>query len=417
MRISQVTLSNGVRMVMEEMPGLSSVTMGIWVKTGSVDEENKYSGISHFAEHMMFKGTHKRSAAEISEQTDRIGAEVNAYTGKEATCYYVKATTEHFFEAADVICDILEDSVFPKDELDRERCVILEELKAGEDSPEDVAHDNFEKEIFKGTALEKSVIGTRTTLACITRPVMRKFVDEMYTRDSILISIAGNFDPDEVCSFFEKRLTEMPASRPERKPRSAVYTPGLKSAVRDIRQCHICLGTKCVGLKDERTYAFRILSGIMGGSMSSRLFRRIREELGLCYTIYSSLGTFSGDGYFEIYTGVSPENAGNAILAIKDELRRLRDEPVPEKELASVREQFKSSYIFSEENSSSRMTTNGRNALLLGEVPGMEEVIRRYESVTPEDIGQAKEMICDFDTYSVSVVSGNRMNLRRLTGR
>ncbi len=415
--ISERTLSNGVRVVMEQMPGLSSVSVGVWVKTGAVDEEKRSAGISHFVEHMMFKGTHKRDARAISTDMERIGAQMNAFTGKEATCYYAKSTSDHVLEAAEVICDMLEDSLFQKEELDRERRVVLEELKMGEDTPEDVAHDNLVDMLFAGTPLANSVIGSRTALARITHPVMRDYVERMYARNAFVVSVAGNFDPDEICSFFEGRFQSRRAERPDRGHFQAPYQPALRAATREIQQCHICMGTKCVTLQDDRSYVFQILSGLLGGGMSSRFFQHLREQMGLCYTVYSSLGTFADDGYFEIYAAVSPENTGKTLQAVREELKTLAEGEILQEELDSAREQLKAGYVFSQESTSSRMVANGRNALLLGKVFRPEEVVAGYDAVTLDDLAEAKEMICDFDQYSVSVVSGRRTDLRRLTGR
>lgn len=414
--ITTRTLGNGVRVVMERMPQVQSIAIGFYVRTGAVDEEEKYSGISHFVEHMMFKGTENRTAREIAGDIDRIGGQMNAFTGKEATCYYVKSVAGNYKRAAEVLIDMLENSLFDREELNRERKVVTEELKMGKDSPEELAHDTLVSGIFKDCTIGKSIIGTRSSLKRITHNVMKEYVEKQYTRDSIVISIAGNFDEDEICGWFEHRLDSLPAKKPERIYKNAEYHPFRKSIRKDIEQVHLCMGVRGISITDPRFYAYQIMNNILGGSMSSRLFQNIREQKGLAYSVYSAAGTFSRDGYFEIYAGVGKDRVRPAMEGICEELEKLKEAPVTQEELDSSREQLKSSYVFSQESSSARMVVNGKNYLLTGKIFSPEEVLEGYDKVTAEDIEDVKKLICDFEQYSASAVGGSRVNFKGIMG-
>lgn len=411
--ITTKNLSNGIRIIMEKMPQVQSMAIGVMVRTGAVDEGIRNSGISHFVEHMMFKGTCNRSARQIAGDIDKIGGQINAFTGKEITCYYVKSVAKNYKRAADVLIDMLENSLFEKVELDRERKVICEEIKMTKDAPDDLAHDTFVSMMFKGNNYGNSILGTPTSLSKITHNVMKEYVENQYTRDSIVISVSGNFDCDDVCDYFENQFRKLKAKKDELKWKNSRYIPFVKSQVRDIQQAHLCLGTKGLTISDEKFYDFQVLNNILGGSMSSRLFQNIREQKGLAYSVYSSSGNFSRDGYFEIYAGVGHDKIGAAIEGIRDELQLLSNNSVTLEELNSSKEQLKASYVFSQENTSARMMVNGKNFLLLNKVFHPEEVISGYDSVSIESVDEVKKIICDFKDYSCSCVSNKKENLRK----
>lgn len=408
------TLSSGVRVVMEQITHVQSVAIGIWVKAGAVDEEEKYAGISHFVEHMMFKGTSNRTAKQIAADIDKIGGQINAFTGKEATCYYVKAIYSNYKKAADVICDMLNHSLFDSKEMNKERMVICEEIKMTQDAPDDLAHETITSMVFKGNPLGKSIIGTPTSLKRITHNVMKDYVNREYTRDNIVISVAGNFDIDDVCAYFETKLDGLQPSKEPKVHQFADYTPGFKTITKDIEQSHLCLATKGVSLDDDRVYSFGILNNIMGGSMSSRFFQNIREQKGLAYSVYSMQANFSKDGYYNIYAGVSHDKIKDALYGIKEELDLLAATGVTEEELESSREQLKASYIFGQENVAGRMFKNGKGILLNDRVKSSEEVIEGYNAVTMDDIEDVKQLICNFDQYSAALVTNQKFNLKKV---
>lgn len=409
-------LDCGVRVAMEVIPHVQSAAIGIWVKTGAVNEETKYAGVSHYIEHMMFKGTENRTAREIAADIDKIGGQMNAFTGKEATCYYVKVLKENFEKGAEVLLDMLTGSLFDKTEMDKERQVICEEIKMVEDQPDDLAHDMVSEILFKGNPLGNSIIGTPTTLKRISRKVLTEYKDAQYTRDSIVVSVAGNIDPDSVCAYLERKFDSLRPSKPAHENGHTPYEQKHKVIVKDIQQSHLCLATRAISLLDPRYYAFSVLNNVMGGSMSSRLFQNIREEKGLAYSVYSMLSSFSSDGYFNIYAGVSHDKIHAAIGGIREELEILDREGITEEELSASREQLKSSYIFGQENVASRMFAIGKNLTLLDRVFTTEEVLDGLNRVSMDDIEEVKKMICDIDEYSAVAVTNKRIALSRMMG-
>lgn len=410
-------LPSGIRVVMEQIPYVQSVAFGVWIKAGACDEDAKYAGISHYIEHMMFKGTSSRTAREIASDIDKIGGQINAFTGKEATCYYVKSISSNYKKAADVIIDMLTDSLFDKIEMDKERKVICEEIKMTKDTPDDLAHDTITSMVFKGTPLGNSIIGTPTSLKRITQNVMRRYFSTEYTRDSIVISVAGNFDPDDLCSYLSDQFSNLTASKKKKECCGQEYRPSCKVITKDIEQSHLCLAVKGLPLGDDRYYAFSILNNIMGGSMSSRLFQNIREQQGLAYSVYSMAGSFQKDGYFNIYAGVSHDRIREAVRGIRHELAVLEEKGITAEELSSSREQLKASYIFGQENVSGRMFKNGKNALMEVPILTAEEVISGFDKVTMEDIDSVKELICDFNNYSAALVTKHKTDLKGIMER
>lgn len=408
-------LSNGIRLIMDPVKEVESVTLGIWIKTGSLYEEKKYAGISHFVEHMMFKGTEKRTYSDISREIDRIGGSINAFTGKEATCYHVKLVSSKLFEGADVLVDMVENSVFPKEEMNKERYVIEEEIKMTLDSPEDLAHDLSTELIFKGNALGNSIIGTPSSLKRITQNVMRGYVKRRYTRDNIIVSIAGKFDEDEVVAYFEKQFEKLDSVADEISFVEAEYKPTIKVVQKDIEQCNLCMGLPTFGIDDSRYYPMQVLNNILGGTMSSRLFRNIREEQGLAYSIFSMFASYKGLGYFKIYAGLNRNKVEEAIKGIQNEISHLAKNGIEDDELEASREQLKAGFVFSQESTASRMLTNGRMAILLDRVVPIDEIINAYDSITKSEVENLISNISDSTKYSAVAVTGKeRLDLRRM---
>lgn len=408
-------LSNGIRLIMDPVKEVESVTLGIWIKTGSLYEEKKYAGISHFVEHMMFKGTEKRTYSDISREIDRIGGSINAFTGKEATCYHVKLVSSKLFEGADVLVDMVENSVFPKEEMNKERYVIEEEIKMTLDSPEDLAHDLSTELIFKGNALGNSIIGTPSSIKRITQNVMRGYVKRRYTRDNIIVSIAGKFDEDEVVAYFEKQFEKLDSVADEISFVEAEYKPTIKVVQKDIEQCNLCMGLPTFGIDDSRYYPMQVLNNILGGTMSSRLFRNIREEQGLAYSIFSMFASYKGLGYFKIYAGLNRNKVEEAIKGIQNEISHLAKNGIEDDELEASREQLKAGFVFSQESTASRMLTNGRMSILLDRVVPIDEIINAYDSITKSEVENLISNISDFTKYSAVAVTGKeRLDLRRM---
>lgn len=407
-------LNCGIRVAMEKIPHVQSVSMGIWVRAGAVDEVGTNAGISHYIEHMLFKGTETRSAKQIAEEVDKIGGQMNAFTGKEATCYYIKTLSSNVEKSAEILLDMFINSLFDKKEMGKEKKVIYEEIKMIEDSPEDDIHDIICELLFKGHPLANSIIGTPSSLRSINREVILRYLEEEYTRDNIVISVSGNFDEEHICSLFEGKLSQLKPEKTKKDIPVFSYEPRFRVKVKEIEQSHLCMGVPTFGLDDDRHYGLVLLNNIMGGSMSSRLFQNIREEKGLAYSVYSMASSFAEEGYFNIYAGISHDKLEAAIGAIRDELMILREKGVTEEELSIAKEQLKSSYIFSQENVNSRMFAIGKNSILLGKVYTAEEIIAGIDRVTLEDLQELSAMISDIGAYSGAVITNRKVNLKKM---
>ena len=407
-------LKCGTTIVMEKTDYVQSAALGIWVRAGASDETDDVSGVSHYIEHMMFKGTENRTAKEIASDVDKIGGMFNAFTGKEATCYYIKTLSSNIYKGADILLDMLTGSKFDPEEMDKERQVICEEIKMVKDSPDDDVYDMISELVSSGNPLGRSILGTPESLEGIDRSKLTGYLRDKYARDSIVIAVAGNFDEERIISMFEDRLLALN----EKKVTSAVelkpYRQSFDVKVRDIEQTHICLGTPGISMVDSRYYAFVLMNSIFGGSMSSRLFQNIREEKGLAYSVCSMNVFSSYTGFFSIYAGVSHDKAADALKAIKYELDLLVREGVTADELAMAKEQVKSSYIFGLESINSRMFTIGKSKLLSDRIKSSQEVLEAFDAVTREDISEAASMIGDYSSYCGASVTGKPLDLEGL---
>ncbi len=407
-------LKCGTTIVMEKTDYVQSAALGIWVRAGASDETDDVSGVSHYIEHMMFKGTENRTAKEIASDVDKIGGMFNAFTGKEATCYYIKTLSSNIYKGADILLDMLTGSKFDPEEMDKERQVICEEIKMVKDSPDDDVYDMISELVSSGNPLGRSILGTPESLAGIDRSKLTGYLRDKYARDSIVIAVAGNFDEERIISMFEDRLLALN----EKKVTSAVelkpYRQSFDVKIRDIEQTHICLGTPGISMVDSRYYAFVLMNSIFGGSMSSRLFQNIREEKGLAYSVCSMNVFSSYTGFFSIYAGVSHDKAADALKAIKYELDLLVREGVTADELAMAKEQVKSSYIFGLESINSRMFTIGKSKLLSDRIKSSQEVLEAFDAVTREDISEAASMIGDYSSYCGASVTGKPLDLEGL---
>lgn len=409
--ITKRTLENGIRVVMEQIPTVQSVSIGIWARVGSVDETEENSGISHLIEHMLFKGTESRSAKQIAEDVDRIGGHINAFTGKEATCYYIKTLDSNVDQACDILVDMFTKSTFDPVELEKEKKVIYEEIKMIEDSPEDDCSDLLFELVFKGSALESPIIGSYQSLAPITRETIHSYIQEEYTADSIVLSVAGNFDEDHICDLFEGKFTQLNRSKAAKENPIPIYVPEYRMKVKDVEQAHISLGLKGIPMEDPAYYPMTLLNSIVGGSMSSRLFQTIREQKGLAYSVYSGTHSYRADGVFHIYAGISHDKVDEVIEGVEMELKHLAQDGVTEDELLIAKEQLKSSYVFSQENVNNKMYANGKNELLLNRLLTPRDIIEKIDKVTLENVNQFSKSITEMGSYSAVLISNQSYDL------
>jgi len=350
----------------------------------------------------------------IAEEVEKIGGQINAFTGKEATCYYIKTLSSNIDKATDILIDMFMNSKFDMEEMEKEKRVVYEEIKMIEDSPEDDAHDLIGELVFKGSPFARSIIGTPKSLKGITQKLIKSYLEKEYTKDHIVISISGKFDQDQVCELFEGQFSKLKEKKEAKTVEITDYEPNYKIKIKNIEQSHICLGRKGLSLDDSRYYSLALLSNIMGGSMSSRLFQNIREEKGLAYSVYSMASSFSSCGYFNIYAGVGHDKVKDTVMAIKDELELLKNHGVTKDELETAKEQIKGNYIFSLENVNGRMFSIGKNKLLLNKTLTPEEIINRVDEVTMDDIIDISNLITNIHNYSGVLIGRNKVNLKKI---
>ena len=410
----EIRLDCGVSIITEKNTMVRSAALGVWVASGSVYEDSMNHGVSHFIEHMMFKGTETRTARQIAEDMDKIGATFNAMTGKESTCYYVKTLTSNIYRGAEILLDMVLGSKFAQDEIDKERHVILEEIKMVKDTPDDEIYDTISELVNKGNPLERSILGTPESLAGIDHDRMMEYYRKRYARDGIVIAVAGNFDEKKIADLFEEKMGVLNEQLPAYERVIRPYSRSYDVKVKDIEQTHICLAAPSVSYTDDLYYAFVLMNSILGGSMSSRLFQNIREQKGLAYNVCSMNAFSSFTGFFNIYAGVAHENTGKTIREIRREVEKLAEHGVTEEELAIAKEQAKTSYIFSLENPSALMFSLGRNKLLLNRLFSVDESLEKFNAVTTGDILKAAGMIGELDAYCGAAVTGRELDLEEL---
>lgn len=403
-----IALDSGVRLILNSMDSVRSLSIGIWCNNGSVNENDDEQGISHFIEHMLFKGTENRSHFDIVNEIDSLGGQMNAFTGKEATCFYVKCLDEHFRATADVLTDMICHPTFPADELEKEKLVIVEEINMNADDPDDVAFDMLEDSIYVGMRMAHPVLGTKETVSSFDHDKLNEYYFNHYTRDEIVVSIAGSFDKTEVIGYFAEKFYNLKEHRADSTVKNISKVPdGSYLEIRkEIEQSHLAMGVRLFPADDDRRYPMILLSNLLGGGMSSRLMQNVRVKKGLAYSVYAMTGFYAHIGVFIISAGVAKERTQEALDAIREELDRLKGDDISLMEFNSSKEQLKSGFIFSQESVQSLMIFNGRNMLTYGRCISPSEVLQTIERITLDDINAIKYMIADYDSYSIINVTG-----------
>lgn len=413
------TLKNGLRVVCEKIPYVRSVTVGIWVRTGSRNEDPINNGISHFIEHMLFKGTEKRSAKEIAESIDNIGGQLNAFTGKECTCYYAKTLDTHLDIAIDVLSDMFFNSKFEQQDINIERKVILEEIGMYEDSPEELVHDVLSETSWNGNSLGYPILGTQESLERIDRKMIKDYIRRNYTPLNSVISVAGNFDDQILMELIEKNFSHWDFEDAGRKivvPASFVTDIAIRE--KETEQVHVCMGFDSIEHGNDKLYTLLAINNIFGGGMSSRLFQKIREEKGLVYSIYAYPSSYQGAGLFAIYAGMNPEHLEQVITMTAHEVRTLIDRGISEDELQKSKEQLKGNYILGLESTSSRMNSIGKSELLLGHINSAEEVLQKIDRIHMEQVREVIDQVFKIDKISFAAVGNIKkdFDVRKLIG-
>jgi predicted Zn-dependent peptidase len=389
-----MTLDNGLRVVAEKMPAVRTVAVGIFVRTGAVNERPEENGYSHFVEHMVFKGTEEKDAAQLADEMDRLGGATNAFTAKESTCFYTKVMDEHLERGLALLADLLLRPAFPEEDLEREKGVVIEEIAMCEDSPEDLVHELLSDAQYAGHPLGLPILGTAETVMGITREKLMDFMARHYTPHNTVISVAGNYDWAELKRLIEKHFGAWRAQGPAvpELPEAPVLRNHLLRD-KDTEQVQICVGYPAFKGNTRESYAQLILTTLFGGAMSSRLFQTIRERNGLAYSVYSYANVYSGVGGMELYAGASPETAQRVTDLMGQEVKLLLRDGVTREEFEKAKESSKISFVMGQESSTSRMRGNGNVMLLYGCTRSYEEILDSLESITLEEVNDAARRI------------------------
>jgi predicted Zn-dependent peptidase len=398
------TLESGVRVVSERIPSVRSIAVGAWLAAGSRDEAPEDSGISHFIEHMVFKGTRRRRTHHIAQRMEAVGGYLNAFTSKEYTCYYARGLDEHLGRALDVVLDLVVNPTLPEREVEKEKEVVVEEMKMYEDAPEDLIFDKFEAVLYPHHPLGRPVLGVPETVRSFTREQLFDYVDDHYAPNRLVVAVAGNVDHGAVVRHVE-RLTAELDRRPtpiHREPANG-YDPEVHTERRPIQQAHLIVGTRSPGMTDPRRTVLTTLNTLLGGGMSSRLSQNIREKYGYCYNIYSFTNMLSDTGDFGVYMGTDAGKVEHARKLIARELDKLAQTPVSARALAQAKNQLKGGLMLGLESMSNRMMRLGRIELIFGRYFSLDEVIASIDAVTAEDVRDLAAEL--FDPARLSTVA------------
>ena len=384
--IVREVLGNGLRLLTESMPHVRSISVGVWLTRGSRHEPEPYSGIAHFVEHMLFKGTSTRSAEDIAQAIDSIGGQLDAFTAKEYASYYIKVLDEHLPLALDILSDIVLHPAFDPDDIEREKKVILEEIKMVEDTPDDLVHELFTQSFWEGHALGRPILGTPETVEALTEQALRDYFRRVYTANNLVISAVGNLQHDQVRELVERSFAEIAATGDAADDTLPVVVPQFVVRSKDLEQSHICLGTNSYSQSHGDRYVSYVLNTLLGGSMSSRLFQNVREKRGLAYAVFSGLSAYRDAGALTVYAGCATEAVGEVIDLTVEELRNVKRTPPPAAELRRAKDHLKGSLMLSLENTASRMSHLARQEIYFDRQFGLDETLRGVERVTPEDV-------------------------------
>ena len=399
----KTVLPNKIRVVTEHIPHVRSVSMGVWIETGSRDESESQNGISHFLEHMVFKGTTKRSAGEISRSLESIGGYLNAFTGKEHTCYYARVLDEYADLSLDVLSDLVRNATFPVKELEREKGVVIDELRNAEDDADDIIHDYFEKALYGDHPMGYTIIGKEKNLRGLTQDDIIRFYRSNYHPSRMVVSAAGNIEHERfvelVLKYFGNTWNDqapMVLERHKPRPRKAEVVEMEKP----IQQAHLCMGTRAYSIRNKNRYPLLVLNTLLGDGMSSRLFQNIREKYGFAYSVYSFANFLSDTGTFGVYIGTDKAHVETSKGLIQKELDKLRKKPISRAELERTKAQLKGNMMLSLENIPSRMMRLGTSELYFQEVSSLDTILKKIDQVTQEDLSDTANGLFNHDTYS-----------------
>jgi predicted Zn-dependent peptidase len=406
-------LDGGLRLVTETMPHVRSVTIGVWLTRGSRHESDDVGGIAHFVEHMLFKGTATRSAEDIAQAIDSIGGQLDAFTAKEYASYYIKVLDEHVPLAVDLLSDIVRRPAFPGDEVEREKKVILEEIKMVEDTPDDLVHELFTQHFWEGHPLARPILGSPETVEGLSRDTLTRYFAGAYVAPNMIISAAGNIDHARLRELLQSAFAGLSHTADpfgENVPR---VSPQVVTRTKELEQSHVCLGTNGYPQSHGDRYVSYILNTVLGGSMSSRLFQNIREKRGLAYSVFSGLSAYRDAGNITIYAGCANEAVGEVIDLCVEELKGLKRTAVPESELRRAKDHLKGSLMLSLENTASRMSHLARQEIYFDRHFGLDETLAGVEAVTADDIQRVASDLFSNGSLAATVVGPGAPDLPR----
>lgn len=400
--IKKHTLDNGIRIVTEKIDYVRSASIGIWVNVGSNNEDEETNGLSHFIEHMLFKGTYKRKANEIAEEIDNLGGQLNAFTSKECTCFYVKVLDENINEALDILSDMFFNSQFLQEEIEKEISVVIEEIKMYEDSPEDIVYDKLSEIIFHNSPMAYNILGTEKNLKTFNREKVIKFMEENYSPSNTVIAVAGSFNEEELIKAIEDKFKCWKNKEVKHVYMDPKYERKVAGINKELEQLHMCIGNKTIGRHHKHYYPLLVLNNLFGGTMSSRIFQEVREKKGLVYSIYSFVSNYKDTGIFSTYAGMSYQHVEEALRTILKEMVSIKKGNITEEEFTRAKQQIKGNYILSLESTSSRMSAIGRRELLYNEILYPEEVIEAINDVKLKDVVEVADNLFRIDDLSIT---------------
>ncbi len=389
-------LPNGLRLLTERMPHVRSVSIGVWLARGSRHEPQEQSGIAHFVEHMLFKGTSTRTAEDIAQAIDSIGGQMDAFTAKEYASYYIKVLDEHLPRAVEVLTDIVMRPAFSRDDIEREKKVVLEEIKMVEDTPDDLVHELFTENFWANHPLGRPILGTRDTVESLTADGLRRYFTTAYSAPNLIVAATGNIEHEKVRDLVMRAFEGVPLESDALEDAPPQVVPKIVVRNKELEQSHVCLGTPGYRQDHEDRYSSYVLNTILGGSMSSRLFQNVREKRGLAYAVFSGLSAYRDAGSMTIYAGCANHAVGELIDVVIAELRRIKDEPLPESELQRAKDHLKGSLMLNLESTSSRMSHLARQEIYFDRQFGLDETLEGVERVTTADIARvARDLFAD----------------------
>jgi predicted Zn-dependent peptidase len=404
-KVQKEVFPNGLVVITEPMEHVHSVSVGIWLRSGSRREPAELNGISHFIEHMVFKGTNRRSAEDIAREVDSVGGMLDAFTSKEMVCFNTKVLDEHLAKVFDVIADMVLEPKFAQDEIEREKSVILEEIRMTQDNPEDLVHELFTQNFWYPHPLGKPILGTPDTVGAFSRDTLRSWFHERYSPNNLVITAAGHLNHAQLLDLVAERFAGRPAGNawtPESVP---VAAPHITMRTKhELEQVHLCVGVSALPMTDRRRFAVSVLNNILGGGMSSRLFQNIRERKGLAYSIFSELNSYRDSGVLSVYAGTSLETLAQLVRCVLDEFHRMKDEPPPEEELRRAKDHLKGATLLALEGTGQRMNSLARYHIYFDRHYTARELIAMLEEVTAADVQRLAQEFFQSDRVAASIV-------------